>query len=83
MFMHSHRPFIFLRRSMPDGAPASPYPLPPTLLSQNRHYFTFIFAEPLDNSLHTQSFRVARNLGAILKVYVHLSKKRNNECEPP
>jgi len=31
--------------------------------------------EPLNNSLHAQSFRLARNLGAILKVYVHPSKK--------
>ena len=38
--------------------------------------------EPLNNSLHTQSFRLVRNLGAFLKVYVHPSKKRNNECGP-
>ena len=38
--------------------------------------------EPLNNSLRTQSFRLVRNLGALLKVYVHPSKKRNNECGP-
>jgi len=38
--------------------------------------------EPLNNSLRTQSFRLVRNLGAFLKVYVHPSKKRNNECGP-
>ena len=38
--------------------------------------------EPLNNSLRTQSFRLVRNLGALLKVYVHPSKKCNNECGP-
>ena len=45
--------------------------------------------EPLNNPLHAQSFRLVRNLGALLKVspqggsrYVHPSKKRNNECGP-
>ncbi len=43
---------------------------------------SWLVKEPLKNSLRTQSFRLVRNLGAILKVYVHPSKKRNNECGP-
>ncbi len=42
----------------------------------------FFLKEPLNNSLHAQSFRLVRNLGALLKVYVHPSKKCNNECGP-
>ena len=36
----------------------------------------------LKSPLRAQSFRLVRNLGALLKVYVHPSKKRNNECGP-
>jgi len=38
--------------------------------------------EPLKNALHAQSFRLVRNLGALMKVYVDPSKKGNNECGP-
>ena len=38
--------------------------------------------EPLNNSLHAQSFRLVRNLGTILKVYVHPSRNCNDEYGP-
>ena len=41
-----------------------------------------LFNRLLRSPLRAQSFRLVRNLGALLKVYVHPSKKRNNECGP-
>ena len=41
-----------------------------------------VFNRLLKSPLRAQSFRLVRNLGALLKVYVHPSKKRNNECGP-
>ena len=44
--------------------------------------FGAILGRLLKSPLRTQSFRLVRNLGALLKVYVDPSKKRNNECGP-
>ena len=48
----------------------------------NRVVIHYCSRDPLHNSLRAQAFRLVRNLGAFLKVYVHPSKKRNNECGP-
>ena len=46
----------------------------------NRVVIHYCSRDPLHNSLHAQSFRLVRNLGAIVKVCVDPSRNCNNEC---